>query len=594
MAIIDTGTIVAVENSTAANAQPIFVTRTGPLLAREGSSAAGILVPPVLDVGTIRASESSSGYQATPFILPPPAPLQPFPIISDLVQVRTFADPIVAANKYVSIISYRNSWSRVQPQAPAGGAPTSDPNDPSWDWSFWDQCFAQAESFNKGVWMRLLCQQGSCPSWCRSQMQQYFDTTGQNWCLWWDPVYVAYTTALYQAVAARYGARKSFKVFSANMHAGGTGDWSMPQVAASTNAKGAGNWTLASAWACPVSGGTVTVFPAPNQTVYKNWVVQVPNFGWFFVTNVTGPNTNPTAVTLQNLGYAGNANSGTVAASAIMQVSDIQQLTSPYYNYTTGKVINAMGQVFTAAMAAFPVGVVISQEVGRSGTVDPQPQQGMSWSFNAATQLAQWGYANLPRGRWRISLDHLNGSSPLPHLTWAKEDGSNHYLSAQPVYGSLNTSGTFGSIPQGAETNMQWNCGVWDETGQYTPQSTSSAQGGVYAANGGTPYHEPAIVFQSGMKIAQYYGLKIVECYELDIRYGLLDAIVAQDPLLMPPYAGQGQTEQIAMAYPPPGWECGPFVVPPYPAPEPPTTDPCVPPPVYMTDIFSAQQTWPL
>jgi hypothetical protein len=115
------------------------------------------------------------------------------------------------------------------------------------------------------------------------------------------------------------------------------------------------------------------------------------------------------------------------------------------------------------------------------------------------------------------------------------------------------------------------------------------------------PYNNPVPVLQATLNLMMAYGPKIVEIYQDDLKWclpilqwGFLPQWITLEDgpvLFAPPYAGQTQPQ-----LPPSNidMECGPFVVPPYPAPVPPTTDPCVPPPVYMTDIFSAQQTWPL
>jgi hypothetical protein len=68
------------------------------------------------------------------------------------------------------------------------------------------------------------------------------------------------------------------------------------------------------------------------------------------------------------------------------------------------------------------------------------------------------------------------------------------------------------------------------------------------------------------------------------------------------PYCGQNQTAHIAVpatiAYKYLDWEEGPWVMPPFASLYPPgsQTDARaqVPPAVYLTEIFAAQQTWPL
>jgi hypothetical protein len=72
----------------------------------------------------------------------------------------------------------------------------------------------------------------------------------------------------------------------------------------------------------------------------------------------------------------------------------------------------------------------------------------------------------------------------------------------------------------------------------------------------------------------------------------------------VPPYAGQSQPTRlyiparIAYQQPPYGAEEGPWVMPPYAQIYPPTApapvSAFVPPRLIKTDLFSAQQTWPL
>lgn len=65
-------------------------------------------------------------------------------------------------------------------------------------------------------------------------------------------------------------------------------------------------------------------------------------------------------------------------------------------------------------------------------------------------------------------------------------------------------------------------------------------------------------------------------------------------PQLVPPYSGQSQTEQILVSAPGPPMEDGPRRSCYLPPPLPEAGTDYLPPPVQITDIFSAQQTWPL
>jgi hypothetical protein len=533
-------------------------------------------------------------------------------IISDLCQGDTLANPAALTNSAVGMISFRTKWKTIQKKQPVGG-PTNNPNDPSFDWTFPDSAFAQAATYGKDVWLRIFPQEFNAPGWIQNLIPQYIDTTGSAYQVWWDSTHLAYLTAMIQAVAARYGSNPRWKVFSCNLAAAGAGDWSFPHVqSAGPVIPGAANWGLSAGWVCPAYGGTVTVTPAPGSIVYPGWVVFAINFGYFIVQSVDNP-TNATRVVLLNPGYPGNASSGNTGLHKVMQVSDQQQLESPAFNYTTAKLVNALNQIITVADQALPPSVVHNHEVGRNGTLDPYPGA-TSYQYNAATQMCQFGYANTAPGRFAMAKNGFTSQTPAPADAMTQQDGSNFYLLAQTVFGSVNTSGTTGSIPQGGLLNGQfsWNC--YDPTGLYLPSTTGGQS--PYQANGGIPYTDPVPVFEQTLAICQLYGIERIETYEVDIINILLPALESgaqlpvpplweDGPVLNAPYCGQNQAQQIqvpaSVAYkePPYAQEEGPWVQMPYaqifgynsqPGPD----ETWIPPPVKQTDIFTAQQTWPL
>lgn len=486
----------------------------GPMKAIEASSVG--VATPGFSMGQLIAAESSSVFAGTPKILPGPSTPGPFPLIGCLLQQGALADPVAASNPRVWSIDYRTIWKNVQPRRPAGGVPTSNPNDPSYSWAYIDSCFADAESYGKNVWLRISCQEWQVPNWATAIIQQYTDCTGATRCLWYDPNYVPFLVAMAQAVSSRYASHASFKIYSSNMAASGAGDWQMPHVPASTVPTHAANWSLAQAWTCPPAGQNVTVYPAPGRPVYPGWVPWVPGFGWFLVVSVDNPKA-PTVVVLQNLGYAGNATSGVVPQSTLMQVSDIQMLTSPMYNYTTAKVLSALNQMTDGVCAALPPGVVYSREVGRNNLLDPQPNNGITWSYNLSTGMAQHGYA-AQSGKFCIAKNGFSSARSAPYTAIRNGDTDNFYLMAQPVFGSVNTSGTTGSIPQGAQTNGQCTWNIIDPSGQYLPSTTGGQS--PYQANGGVPYgpDDCLRIFQQTLFVFRQYNTKVAELYEIDIK----------------------------------------------------------------------------
>jgi hypothetical protein len=413
------------------------------------------------------------------------------------------------------MISYRVHYSQLQPVQPAGGVPTNNPNDASFNWTFLDSAVAQAAAAGLPCAIRFLMQGNNAPSWIKALAQQYIDTTGDNLSIWWDTVYQGYVIALIQAAGTRYASNPTVKVFALNIASETSGDWAVPHVASGPSFTDAANWQLASGFTCPAYSSSVNVTPLPNQTVYPGWYVFINTFGWFLVTGITGPTNNPSSVTLFNPGTSGNASSGVVGVGKVMQVSDIGTLIGPIYGYTTARFVTALNAVTAAAHTAFPT-QVYSHEVGRNGTLDPNLGSAPSYQYNASTQIAQYGYANIPTGKFAIAKNTLSGQNPVVSVALSQTDGSDLYLPAQTVAGSTNTSGTTGTIPAGGRFNAQflWQC--YDPTGQYLP-STTGPNGKPFYANAGVPYVNPVPVFQYVVSLARNYGVQVLETYEQDV-----------------------------------------------------------------------------
>jgi hypothetical protein len=110
------------------------------------------------------------------------------------------------------------------------------------------------------------------------------------------------------------------------------------------------------------------------------------------------------------------------------------------------------------------------------------------------------------------------------------------------------------------------------------------AQGDVTAAPGGVNW--------------QYQCMLLLAAARTTRNFSPFNPPVPYVPVPIPdnpfaPYAGQAQQSLINVQGPPPPWEDGPRVMPPLPS----NQVPCevwLPPPVKQTDIFTAQQTWPL
>lgn len=423
-------------------------------------------------------------------------------IFADLPASNALASPNALSNKRVGMVSYRQNHSILQPTAPAGGI-TNNPNDASWNWTFFDSAIAQATAFNIPCFLRVLFQSANSPAWVEATAQQFVSISDDSINVWWDTYFQSAVIAVIQAMAIRYGSNPLVKVLSFNIVTTSSGDWSLPH---STNA----NWTNSASFTCPAFGNTVNVpTGGVNAGMGLGQYCFIPSFGWFQATASSGS----LHTTLLNPGIAGNANSGTVPINTTMQVNDVLTLQGPVYNYTTTRLVNAVTAILSATHTAWP-NAVVDQEVGRNGTLDPFPG-GTTYQYNAATQVCQWGYANIPVGKFAMGKNTLSGKNPVVSVALSQTDGSDLYLPAQTVAGSTNTSGTTGTIPAASRFNAQflWQC--YDPTGQYLP-STTGPNGKPFYANAGVPYLNPVPVFQYIVSLARNYGAQVLEIYEQD------------------------------------------------------------------------------
>jgi len=190
--------------------------------------------------------------------------------------------------------------------------------------------------------------------------------------------------------------------------------------------------------------------------------------------------------------------------------TDITALTAAPYNYTTAKLVTAQTTILSTTATAFPNALVMMQ-VGTSGQLDIFPG-GPTKRYNAATQISQFGYANITK--YTMDRDGFDPFTPLPQQALSSQDSSSWYLLAQPTTGSTNTSGTTGSIPQHGVVVGQGNWQTVDTTGQYTAASTNN-----YKANGGVPYTQPGPVIAATVTCVRTYFCNLYEMYEQDIIF---------------------------------------------------------------------------
>lgn len=198
--------------------------------------------------------------------------------------------------------------------------------------------------------------------------------------------------------------------------------------------------------------------------------------------------------------------------------TDIAALLAPPYNYTTATIVSAQNAITDAVVAALP-GTYIQLQVGTSGSLDISPG-GPTKRYNAATQMSQYGYSHYLT-RYAMDRDGFDPFTPLPQQALASQDQSGWFLLAQPTVGSVNTSGTTGTIPQGGTVFGQANWPAIDPSGQYTAASTNN-----YKANGGVPYSSSNVanVVNQTIVLARAYFCQVFEVYEQDIKGVLIPA----------------------------------------------------------------------
>jgi hypothetical protein len=286
-------------------------------------------------------------------------------IYSDLPQSNTLANPFAFQSQGCLVVSYRTGWNSLQKTAPAI-FPTSDPNDPSWLWGFFDSGVQQARSLEQDYFLRVLIQRNNCPAWMKALAAPLFvDSSGSGLCVYWNAAYQQGVIAMIQAIAARYGSDPLFKALSMNICSSNSGDWSVPH--ANTN------FTIGANLNCPAYGASGEVVLGAGQSVTVGWYCQVgvgPANNTFL--EVTAYNQNTNVATFYNPGFTGNASSGVIPSGTSFLVDDVDNWQCPAYGYTTAQLVTAVTDIISAAHAVLP-NVIFDQEVGRNGHLDPYP-----------------------------------------------------------------------------------------------------------------------------------------------------------------------------------------------------------------------------
>lgn len=434
----------------------------------EAAETAGL---PLTGTGTCNLTLTTSVYQPRYF---------------DLPNSNTPADPAALTGWLASGISIRTNWSQLQPTAPAGGAPTSNPNDASYNWSFIDSELARAQAATppRTVSLRIIPQAGNMAPWLAGLGAQIYTDTGNNkvW-IWYDPIAQPYFIAMMQAMANRYGNNPAVEWVAVTGANSTSGDWGVPS--------GVASWNLLSSQAtinCPPYGSSMTVIPVANSTVRVGWLTFINAFGWFMTTAATGPAGNRSTVTLQNLGIAGNASSGVIGTGKQMQVKDINNLTSPVYNYTSAKLISFVENVVQVLAQGFPMARVYLA-CGRNGNLDPT-----SGGVLPTTADPDYVCAQICNDMFAVHPNQF-------------QMGKNQFAAAQtPVYPPPATGSNFSIFVRAPAKVLRGGQALWYCFGDPT-----------YQMNGFVPAPPMPVLAQSVATMKTYHPIHY-EIYEQDLK----------------------------------------------------------------------------
>jgi len=382
-------------------------------------------------------------------------------------------DSVIYTGKLANGVSLRDQWKLIQP------------NNHTWNWSYFDSEVANAQAAGKSVMLRINTQDGSCPGWVKNQVTNVIDTnSGTQVQLWWDPTYIALSQALWQAAAARYANVPCVKYIAMNPPSTGGGDWQVPY-------QNAGNWKTTTNWNIPAVGSTVNLLPAAgNPPIYQGSYVLVQGtagyMGWFYVFNVNGSSNAPTSIDIQNQGtpaYAPtpNAAPGTSVPSSMGLSQNMIFNWTQVYGYTTQNLLGGIMAVADTQFKAFPR-QHFSMSFGTNGGLDTAVNPAYT-NQTAAQMIANACYTKYG-SRFSMAKNGMKANTPWPNAN------------AGTIWEIFNLCPYINR-----EAQFFW----W------------SAGDPTYLNNGGVPA-DPVLVLQQSAQIAAAYGVSRLEYYMQDVE----------------------------------------------------------------------------
>lgn len=180
-------------------------------------------------------------------------------------------DSEILNNSAVFGVSVRVEWKAIQSQ-PNPLAPTNNPNDPSYNWSFIDSEIAKAASAGKKMMLRVLVQDGHSPGFIQSLaggLVYNNGVDGKIW-VWYNSVQQSYYYAMIQACGARYANNPTLAIVSFQCASTGAGGWVIPHASSDITALLAPPYNYTSSLLIgAVEAEIATICTAfPNQLVF--------------------------------------------------------------------------------------------------------------------------------------------------------------------------------------------------------------------------------------------------------------------------------------------------------------------------------------
>jgi hypothetical protein len=142
--------------------------------------------------------------------------------VYSLEPTGTPADQPVLNASYVTGISIRQTWAKMEPNAPVNGQHT-------YDFSFFTGEIGRAQQYGKLVELRVFVEAANAPSWVMAGSQTYNPPDGSSmiW-VYWDPFGESNLQALYQALGQTFGSNPTVSIVVCSCDTQDSGDWSMP------------------------------------------------------------------------------------------------------------------------------------------------------------------------------------------------------------------------------------------------------------------------------------------------------------------------------------------------------------------------------